>query len=323
MTRLLVFDPTRGFQSAVPPGQIATLLQQADALLWLDMTNPTAEEREILHRDFNFHPLAVEDIEHAHQRPKIEQYEHFYLMVFYTLAAPAAAEAGLCTSEMALFVGPNYLVTVHTDPLPVLDEVAHRWQANPAGTAPGVAGLLHAILDAVVDDYFPVVDDFGDRIDDLEERIFAAEENQALLPIFQLKKDLLALRRIVAPERDVVNVLMRRELPFIAPGLIVYFQDVYDHLVRLTDSVDTFRDLLTSALDAHLSVVSNRLNQVMKTLTAISAVLMSAALIAGIYGMNFRYMPELQWRYGYLLSLAIMVAIASALAIFFRRKGWW
>ncbi|MDH7569067.1 MAG: magnesium/cobalt transporter CorA, partial [Armatimonadota bacterium] len=286
MIRLLAFSPSTGVRRDLPPEEISELVALPETLTWLDLEAPTPAEWQLLREEFDFHPLALEDAEHAHQRPKIEHYESFYLMVFYALQREAEGGEEICPREIALFVGPNYLVTVHSAPVSALAQVAQRWHLKSDATPPGLAGLLYAILDALVDDYFPVIDDLADAIDDLEDRIFEGmDEGETLLPVFHLKKQLLLLRRLVAPERDVLNVLMRREIPVVSAPSMVYFQDVYDHLVRLTDTIDSLRDLLTSALDAHLSVVSNRLNQVMRTLTALSAVLMSAGLIAGIYGM--------------------------------------
>ncbi|MBI3947209.1 MAG: magnesium/cobalt transporter CorA [Armatimonadetes bacterium] len=321
--RLLLHHPAKGFQRDVAPRRISDLRRDPQTLIWLDVEAPTPEEWALLRREFGFHPLALEDAEHAHQRPKIEQYNDFYLLVVYAVSLDGEEGSLVTTREVTLFIGSNYLVTVHSDPVPVIQEVAARWQAKDTPIRPGISPLLYTLLDAAVDDYFPVVDELGDRIDDLEDRILAEADDGGLQAVFRMKRALLALRRILGPERDAVNVLMRRELPFVDAESILYFQDVYDHLVRLTDSVDTFRDILASTLDAHLSVVSNRLNQVMRTLTAISAVLMSMALIAGIYGMNFRFIPELSWRYGYYLSLGMMALIGLVLAYFFRRKGWW
>lgn len=321
--RLLLYHPKWGFQRDLAPQQIRDARQNSEVLIWLDVEDPTPEEWELLRQEFGFHPLALEDAEHAHQRPKVEVYDSFYLLVFYAVGREEAEAPQTTTHEITMFIGSNYLVTVHLGPVPVLQEVAARWEATVNSMRPGVVPLLYALLDAIVDDYFPVVDALGDRLDDLEDRIISESEGANLQEAFRIKRDLLALRRIFGPERDAVNVLMRRELPLVDPDSLLYFQDVYDHLMRLTENVDTFRDLLSSALDAHLSVVSNRLNQVMRTLTAISAVLMSMALIAGIYGMNFRYMPELSWRYGYYLSLAGMAVIGAVLAYYFRRKGWW
>jgi len=227
--------------------------------------------------------------------------------------------------EIDLFVGKNYLVTVHDGTLPAVPETADRWCENVERQGNrGIGLLVYSLLDSIVDGYFPVVDDLADRIEDLEAGVFAeggsSRDEQAA--IFALKKDLLAIRRVLGPERDVMNVLVRRDAPVFGGEEVVYFQDVYDHILRVTDAIDTYRDLLSSALDAHLSMTSYHLNEVVKRLTSSSIILMSMTLIAGIYGMNFAHMPELDWRLGYAWALGLMVAVGSALLALFRRIDW-
>ena len=219
--------------------------------------------------------------------------------------------APLSSQPIGLFIGANYLVSVHQGEISTIDETIKRWQANAAEFGHDAGALLYALLDAIVDDYFPVIDQLAERVEDIEEQIFERFSEDALQEVFGLKRDLLQVRRIVAPERDVLNVLIRREVPIFERNTILYLQDVYDHIVRITDSIDTYRDLLSSALDAFLSVQSNRLNQIVKVLTIASIMLMTNALIAGIYGMNFDFMPELHWTYGYPFALGLMVVIST------------
>ena len=166
------------------------------------------------------------------------------------------------------------------------------------------------------------MDRVADRVEELEDTIFEEFNEEAIQSIFSLKKDLLSMRRIVAPERDVLNVLLRRELPIFRPADVAYLQDVYDHIVRVTENIDTYRDLLSSALDSYLSLQSNHLNQIVKVLTIASIILMAASLVTGFYGMNFQNMPELRWGMGGLWALSLIAAITAALVIYFRRKGW-
>jgi len=221
-----------------------------------------------------------------------------------------------------LFIGSNYLVSVHYGAIITIDETIKRWQSNTAEFGNDGGALLYALLDAIVDDYFPVIDALAEHVEVIEEQIFARFSEDALQEVFGLKRDLLGVRRVVAPERDVLNVLIRREVPIFERNTILYLQDIYDHIVRITDSIDTYRDLLSSALDAFLSVQSNRLNQIVKILTITSIVLMSDALIAGIYGMNFDFIPELHWTFGYPFALGLMVVISTGLILFFRRQKW-
>jgi magnesium transporter len=245
----------------------------------------------------------------------------YYFVVFYT-AAFNHAEDHIEARPVSLFIGANYLVTVHSGAIPHIPATLARWRAPKSPLAHRVSALVHALLDAMVDDYFPLMDQVADRVEDLEDAIFTHFDEGAIETVFRLKKDLLAVRRIVAPERDVLNVLLRRQLPIFATEDVAYLQDVYDHIVRVTDNIDTYRDLLSSALDSYLSLQGNRLNQIMKVLTVASIILMANALITGFYGQNFRFFPDLDLSLGSFWSLILMAATTLALVIYFRRKGW-
>lgn len=321
MGELTVCTSTGDFRQGINAKQVRQILAADSGTHWLDLTHPSDEDMRLLQDEFHFHPLALEDVVRRHQRPKVDSYGSYYFVVFYCLGM---AESGNRpeAEPLYLFVGKNYLVTVHEQPVSQVAETLRRWQAPDSPLGDDVAALIYALLDALVDDYFPVMDRIGDRVDELEQAIFESFDEGSLQMIFQLKKDLLFLRRIVAPERDVLNVMLRRDIPVFDQNDITYLQDVYDHIVRITDVLDTYRDLLSSALDSFLSVQSNRLNQIVKALTVTSIVLMSTTLVAGVYGMNFEYMPELNWRYGYAWALGLMTAISGGLILFFRRIKW-
>jgi len=304
------------------PEALAATLADPASVLWLDIQDPTDEDIALLRDRFNFHPLAIEDATRSHERPKVDSYDTYYFVVFYA-ASYNAEENHIETQPLNLFIGANYLVTVHTGTVSYIEETRARWRVPNSPLGNKVSALVHALLDALVDDYFPLMDQVADRVEDLEDTIFVHFDESAIQIMFSLKKDLLNLRRVVAPERDVLNVLLRRQLPIFRPKDMVYFQDVYDHIVRVTDSIDTYRDLLSSALDSYLSLQSNNLNEVMKVLTMASIILMSAALIAGVYGMNFKAMPELSWPWGYPFALGLIIAIGVLLFVYFRRKKWW
>ncbi|MEP7188925.1 MAG: magnesium/cobalt transporter CorA [Roseiflexaceae bacterium] len=320
--RLLVVCKSNGqFQSHVNPNEIDHMINQPDTFLWLDLQNPQEQSIALLRHEFKFHALAIEDATRHQERPKLEPFENYYFMVFYALSYDGSPPR-LAGQSLGLFIGSNYIVSVHQGEIRAIDETIKRWQANAADFGHDAGALLYSLLDAIVDDYFPVIDQLAERVEDIEEQIFERFSEDALQEVFGLKRDLLNVRRIVAPERDVLNVLIRREVPIFERNSILYLQDVYDHIVRITDSIDTYRDLLSSALDAFLSVQSNRLNQVVKVLTITSIVLMSDALIAGIYGMNFEFMPELHWQYGYPFALGLMVVVSVGLVAFFRWQKW-
>jgi magnesium transporter len=307
-------------RTGVSPSDISELIKEKENFVWLDLRSPQESDIQLLREEFHFHPLSIEDATLHHERPKLEAFENYYFMVFYALGYDQAARR-LIARSLGLFIGANYLVSVHDGAIATIDETIERWQANTAEF--GDAGaLLYALLDAIVDDYFPVIDELAERVESIEEQIFARFSEDALQEVFGLKRDLLGVRRVVAPERDVLNVLIRREVPIFERNTILYLQDVYDHIVRITDSIDTYRDLLSSALDAFLSLQSNQLNQIVKVLTIASIVLMCDALIAGIYGMNFEFMPELHWPYGYPFALGLMVVVSISLILYLRRRRW-
>ena len=245
----------------------------------------------------------------------------YYFVVFYA-AAYHPEEDHIEARPVNMFIGANYLVTVHQGPIPHIPATMARWRAPKSPLAHRVSALVHALLDAMVDDYFPLMDQVADRAEDLEDTIFIRFDERSIETIFRLKKDLLAMRRIVAPERDVLNVLLRRQLPIFAAEDVAYLQDVYDHIVRVTDNIDTYRDLLSSALDSYLSLQGNRLNQIMKVLTVFSIILMADALITGFYGQNFKYFPDLDFSLGSFWSLILMAIVTLALVIYFRRREW-
>ncbi len=303
--------------------EISEILKEPDTLVWLDITGPTEERIELLGEEFGFHELALEDSVQRHERPKIEQYEHYYFVVAYGVAAEGEH---LVEHEMAMFVGHNYLVTVRKDPPFNLDPVVKRWEAHSELAAEGGGYLLYILLDEIVDGYFDALDVYEDRSEEVEESVFGERtdraERQVQEGIFQLKKELLRFRRAVAPLREVLDVMQRRGVDIVTAALEPYYRDVYDHVLRATDFVDNLRDLLSSALEAHLSVVSNRLNEVMKELTSWAAIVLVPTLIAGIYGMNFRHMPELSWTLGYPFALGLMLVSAMLLYRMFKKRNW-
>jgi magnesium transporter len=237
-------------------------------------------------------------------------------------AAGRTASGSMDLREVAIFVGRKFLVTAHRGVLPEIEECIQRWKTASGIPSDSIAVPLYSLLDTVVDGYFPLVDSMAETYEDLEDSIFAGAGVPHAGDLFEHKKEMLTLRRVLTAERDALNQLLRQDLRILPDSSIIYFQSVYDHVVRLVETVDTYRDLLSSAMDMHLSVVSNRLNQVMKTLTVVSTILMSASLIAGIYGMNFQYMPELHWRYGYFAALGLMALVASLLYSVFKRLRW-
>jgi magnesium transporter len=317
---LVLNRDSKTFDRSADPEKISDLCSEAPNIVWVDVSDPTGQDFDELAKEFGFHPLSIEDCRNAHQRPKIEEYEGYYFIVLYE--ALLNDEAGLELRELSTFLGKNYLVTVHSQPIRAIETAERLWRGWSDLAHRGTGLLTYLLIDSIVDDYLPLLDTLSDRIDELEDQIFGDFQPDTIQQIFRIKKQLLFLRRAVAPLRDVFNTLLRREQPLFSRETAIYFQDVFDHLIRVADTIDTMRDMLGSTMDAYLSVSSNRMNMVMKRLTAISAILMSVTLVAGIYGMNFSYMPELAWRYGYVGTLGSMLVIGMAIYLYFRRIDW-
>jgi magnesium transporter len=308
------------FQRTHAVGDATRMREVASNVLWVDVKDPTSQDFADLAREFCLHPLAIEDCQHRHQRPKVDEYLGYYFIVLYE--AELSADNRLELRELEIFLGKNYLITVHSEPIRSIAVADRLWREWTDLADRGAGLLAYLLIDAIVDDYLPLLDTFSDRLDDLEDQIFEDLKPEALQEIFVIKKQLLFLRRAVTPLRDVFNTLLRREQPIFSRETAIYFQDVYDHLIRVADTIDVLRDLLGSTMDAYLSISGNRMNMVMKRLTAISTLLMSVTLVAGIYGMNFTYMPELSARYGYVWALASMLLIALVLYFYFKRIKW-
>ena len=311
---------SRVFTNVEDPDEISNLCTISPNIIWVDVADPTSEDFEELAKEFGFHPLSIEDCRNEHQRPKVEEFQGYYFIVLYE--AELIMGRHLELRELNIFLGKNYLVTVHSQPLRAIDIAERLWREWTDLAERGTGLLAYLLIDVIVDDYMPLLDALSDRMDDLEDQIFVDFQPSALEEIFRIKKELLFLRRSVTPLRDVFNTLLRREQPIFSRETHVYFQDVFDHLIRVADTIDTLRDMLSSTMDAYLSVSGNRMNMIMKRLTSISTILMSITLVAGIYGMNFEFMPELKWKYGYVGSLGSMVLVGLAIYYYFRRIKW-
>ncbi len=306
-----------------PPAALSGLLEAKDGALWLDMAGPTDDDVRVLREVFHFHPLAIEDAAKQGQRPKIEEYEGYLFITVHAVRSAAKRATDVTLDEIDLFFGPGYVITTHRDSVLALDEARARLARAPAPLRTGADYVLYTILDTVVDSYFPVIDALDEVLDRLEDRLFVRPTAQTLDRLFSLKRSLLHMRRVAAPMRDFFNVLTRREAAMVSPQTLTYLRDVYDHLLRITDLVDTHRDLLSGAMDIYLSVTGNRLNEVVRRLTVITSVFALLAVITGVYGMNFsRAFPSFEWRYGFPFTLGVMFVLVGALLALFRRLRW-
>ena len=303
--------------------QLPELLQDQANVIWVDMEAPTAADEQVLLDVFHFHPLTVEDCRENRHYPKVEEFPGYIYFIVHGVRADTSPDR-FNTIELDGFLGSNYVITYHHDMFRSINNVKQLLRTSPIACQRGPAFLLHQILDQVVDFYSPVLDDFDDRIDQLEDEIFTLRRpnNQILAEIMDLKRSVLRLRRISNKQMDIMLRMSRGEFHLIPEEMRPFYRDVYDHIVRVTDLAENYRDLISGSLEAYLSVVSNRLNEIMKVLTIFSAIMLPLTFIAGVYGMNFENMPELHSRYGYFGALIVMLVIAVVMLILFWRRGW-
>jgi len=317
---IFTYSKEEGFLAGMPVENLPERLRDPRCLIWVDLESATTEEALILSRDFNFHPLAIEDCIAETLLPKIDDFGDYLFLVFH--GSRPETEQPFETVEINFFLGVNYLVTYHDAPSRSISRTKERCTKMSPAMTQGVDFLLHDILDGLVDNYFPILDRFDEAIERIESQVVSQPDKGVLNQIFDLKRDVMHLRRVTGPQRDILNRLSRDPFRVIGGKAAIYFRDVYDHLVRIADLSDLYRDMVSSALDAYLSSVSNRLNEVMKILTIFTATMMPLTLITGIYGMNFDHMPELRMRYGYYSVLVIMLILMVGMFAYFRRKKW-
>ncbi|HEV2835710.1 MAG TPA: magnesium/cobalt transporter CorA [Pyrinomonadaceae bacterium] len=303
--------------------QLPELLQDQSVVIWVDMESPTAADEQVLLDVFKFHPLTVEDCRENRHYPKVEEFPGYIYFIVHGVRADTSPDR-FNTIELDGFLGPNFVITYHHDMFRSIINIKQLLRTSPILCQRGPAFLLHQILDQVVDYYSPVLDDFDQRIDQLEETIFTLKQpnNEILAQIMDLKRSVLRLRRISNKQMDILLRMSRGEFHLIPVDMRPFYRDVYDHIARVTDLAESYRDLIGGSLEAYLSVVSNRMNEIMKVLTIFSAIMLPLTFIAGVYGMNFDNMPELHSRYGYFGALFVMIVIAVGMLIFFWRRGW-
>jgi magnesium transporter len=302
---------------------LAIALRDKRGLLWVDIAGEEASAcGPILRETFGFHPLAVDDALEETHVPKVDDWGQYLYLVLEAVTFDMQADRLLNTVELDVFLGAHYVVTYHTQPIPAVDRVWAACQRDGRSMQRSASYVLYRLADELVTDCMPVIEQIDEAIDQIEDRIFSSPAPDLLERLFALKRALLRLRRTVAPQREALNKLARGDFDVIDKEERVSFRDVYDHLVRLHDIVESLRDLVGSALDTYLSVINNRMSDVMKVLTVITTIFIPLTLIAGIYGMNFKYMPELGWPGGYPMIWLVMLIIAGAMLVYFRKKKW-
>jgi magnesium transporter len=292
------------------------------AVFWVDLVNPTPEEGRILTDVFHFHPLAVEDALSATHHPKVESYGDYLYLIVHRIDFEARKHR-FVTHDVDFFLGYRYLVTIHSGGSRSIERIRQVCEQSAIVLGEGPAALMHRIIDQIVDAYRPEIDELSARLDAIEQEVFARSNPRLARQILDFKRDVASLRRVVQPQRDVIGRLARREFPFIDEQIGYRFRDVHDHLVRLSDESIFFQDRISSLLDAHLSMVSNQLNTVMKVLTVIATVFMPLTFITGLYGMNVD-LPHfgLGGTRVFWLLMSLMMAVVAAMLLYFRKRDW-
>ncbi|WNG18006.1 magnesium/cobalt transporter CorA [Cystobacter fuscus] len=287
---------------------------------WIDVLQPSEEVMARLGERYGLHRLAIEDCLHLDQRPKLEEYPNHQFIVLQGFTALADEVCELTLHEHHFFLGPDWIITVHELPFPGLEAVGQRIRADPEATlGRGVDVLLYLFTDALVDGNFPILDRFNDELEDLESAVFENPQPEHLQRVFAMKRALVTLRRVLSPQRDVVGLLVRRGIPNVSERTVLYFRDVYDHLVRLYEQIDSGRDLLGNVMDGYLSMVANRTNDITKQLTIFSTIFLPLSFITGFFGQNFDFLSH---RGFFWLMMLSVVGLPTGLMFWFRRKHW-
>jgi magnesium transporter len=315
--------------------ELSNCLQQpADGFLWVDLDDPNeAEEETVLLSLFDFHPLAIEDCRHGKEEeghlPKVEEFGDYLFVIFNPVESAQPSEAPrtsykltIKTAQLSAFLSRRALVTHHYKYLRSIAYASQLIGKNPQSLGRGPDYLFHIIIDDIVDNYTPILDRLDEVIDNMEDEVFHQATQRTMARILHLKKNIVTVRRIAFYQREMLNRLSRGEFTLITRDEMIYYRNVYDHLVRMVDLADSYRDTVSGLLDAYLSVTSNNLNQVMKVLTIISTVFLPLSVITGFFGMNFQYLPGATWEYGVLATLIFMAAVSASMLLLFKRRKW-
>jgi magnesium transporter len=306
----------------IPKEEIHLHLGKPGRFVWVALKESDPAELEAMRAQFDLHELAVEDALHGHQRPKVEEYGDCLFAVMHTLELTEGGN-GLNEGEVNIFVGKDYVLTVRKRTVEGFRDVRSRAEREPHLLKEGPGYVLYALIDTIVDRYFPVIDAMEDEMERTEQRIFEGEPGRAnVYALYALKRKLMLLRHAAGPAHEAVGKLYGGRVPAVTVNVQEYFRDVYDHLFRITQRIDGLRDMLTTAISVNLSLVTVNEGETVKRLASYGALVAVPTMIAGIYGMNFEYMPELQWRFGYPMTLAVMGAVDAYLFYRFRRAGW-
>lgn len=284
---------------------------------WIDLDQPDESEEALLHSFFHFHPLAIADCLKGLQRPKLNYYDDYTFFVLHSIR-----HKDLRAEELNMFLGKNYVVTFHYTEMEELEEARERIIENPSNWGQGHVLSAYHIIDNMVDHYFPILYNIEDHLNEIEENLKPSTVHLSMESVFSVRSDLLQLRRSIVPMRELLYRMLSSERLGFTSNEKTYINGIYDHLLRLVEILESNREFTADIRDSQLSINSNQMNRIMMTLTIISSVFIPLTFIAGLYGMNFEFMPELHWRYGYIIVLGIMVITGIAMLLWFKRKGW-
>ncbi len=293
-----------------------------DSITWINIDGVhNTEVIEKMGKIFNLHPLVMEDIGNTTQRPKVEDFEKFTFVVFKMLYYDEKEK--IKVEQVSLILGKNFVISFQETEGDVFDPIRERIEKGKGRIRQmGSDYLLYSLIDAVVDNYFSVLETMGDRIEELEEDIIERTASDSLQNVHKSKKDMILLRRSVWPLREVIHSLSREKTALVSRDVLIYFRDVYDHTIQVIETVETFRDMLSGLHDTYLSSISNKMNEIMKVLTMFASIFIPLTFIAGVYGMNFHFMPELNWRWGYFTVWGIIITVGISMLFYFKRKKW-
>ncbi len=324
-TRITVidYDGDNVFEKEVEKVEECFRFRETSTVTWINVDGVhDSEIVEKLGSHFGLHPLILEDIMTTSQRPKMEDLGDMVYIVL-TMVECGSGDPEVVTEQMSLVFGKNFVLSFQERPGDTFDPVRERIRRGKGRIRKmGPDYLAYALLDAVVDDYFVVLERMGEQIEEIEDELVADPKKATLNEIHAMKREMIFLRKSAWPLREVISRLERAESPLIQKTTGIFFRDVYDHMIQVIDNIETFREMLSGMLDMYLSSVSNRMNEVMKILTIIGTIFIPLTFIAGVYGMNFKFMPELEWRWGYFLLLGVMLTVAILLMVYFKRKKW-
>ncbi len=317
------YHPDEGLKTGITIEEMTQAVKDPRATVWFDVTDIDDSDIDLLTNVFNLHPLTVEDFIMPSARPKIEEFpEYLFLVIFSMQSANAQQKIKINMTEMDCCLGRNFLITFHSDPSSTINACKDRVRKQSPTIMHGADMLLYSILDSCVDNYFPILNEFDNTVDLVSDELFKSPNQNTLKKIYTLKNDIMNLRRTIGPQADVISLLLRGAFKSVQSANLIYYRNVYDNMVRFNDTVGALRDIISGAMEAYASIVSNRLNEIMKTLTVITTIMMPLTLIASIYGMNFKHMPGLDHAFGYYGVIVIMAMLTILMLIYFKRRNW-